>query len=138
MREGSPTPNKVSFGLMRSEEPAVLGFKVVGVGRRTGCILQSRFGWPVGRLRAHVHPVTSRVLVSDTNALVKSYTAPGTLLVLISLHARFPSPEFVTPPKTQTRIHHANELHEAAKRYLRSVLRPTIDLGRNGWAGSSP
>jgi hypothetical protein len=66
------------------------------------------------------------------------YTVPGTLLVLISLHARFPSPELMTPPKTQTGIHHANELHDAAKRYLRSVLRPTIDLSRKrlGWLKS--
>jgi hypothetical protein len=47
-----------------------------------------------------------------------------------------PRPASRRPREFRTRIRHANELHEVAKRYLSSVPRPTIDLGRTRWAGS--
>jgi hypothetical protein len=55
--------------------------------------VQSKFGQPVGRLRAPVHPIDQAGLGSGQIRAFRVVIAPGTLLVLISLHARFPSPE---------------------------------------------
>jgi hypothetical protein len=81
-----------------------LDFRVVGVGRRTGCFVQSRFSRPGRAGSARCSPrrpagLGWRTLFCAGQVI---YTVPGTLLVFISSHARFPSPELVTPPRVPT------------------------------------
>jgi hypothetical protein len=117
-----------------------LDFRVVGVGRRTGCFVHQG---SVGRGRAGSARCPPRRPAGwkwrTLRRWVKSFTSPGTLLVLNSLHARFPSLRPMTPPPSHSTNPPCQRASRAAKRYLRSVLRPTIDLGRKrlGWLKSA-